>query len=115
MTSVGAPRTDLADFLSDLLDFVEEKIKEALSDPGCQLAAITEAAGAMPIMRHRLREDQFRWTQFVLVLGSRIEAGYWQEWWDSFGRMDREEFSSEADALIGPGGPIAALRGVLAV
>jgi hypothetical protein len=35
-------RTDLVDALLDLLDFIEEKIQEAIDDPAARLAAITK-------------------------------------------------------------------------
>ena len=38
-------RTALAPFLLDLLDFMEEKIREAMADETSQVGAISEAAG----------------------------------------------------------------------
>ncbi len=62
-------RTEIADFLADILDFMTDKIGEAIADPSSQLAAVEEAAGAIPVMHDRLRHDDLIWTNFVLVLG----------------------------------------------
>lgn len=113
MTQAPSPRTSVADFVLDLLDFVEEKIREAIADPASRFAAITEAADAIPVIRHRLRHDSQR-LQFALVLGSKFEADHWRDWWDKFAKMERDEFSSEAAALIRHDGAIAALRAVAA-
>jgi hypothetical protein len=54
-------RTDLVDFLLDLLDFIAEKIQEAIDDPAARLAAITEAGCTIPLIRDRLQEDDEKW------------------------------------------------------
>jgi hypothetical protein len=43
MTST--PRTELASFVLDLVDFVEEKLPEGLADESLRAAAVDEAAG----------------------------------------------------------------------
>jgi hypothetical protein len=106
-------RTPIADFLTDLLDFMEEKIDEAIADPSSQLAAIEEAACAVPVMHDRLGEDDVIWTNFVLVLGVRIERPYWRDWWTAFSAMEREEFRREASELVGPDGRLGVLKSVL--
>jgi hypothetical protein len=111
----SAHRTNLDEFLWDLLAFIEEKINEALNDPESQFAAITEAGGAIPVMRSRLTESNYRWTTFVLVLGTKIERDYWQDWWHTFAKMDRAVFLPEATALAGPEGAISVLRSVLSL
>ena len=42
-------------FVLDLLDFVEEKIGEAVADEASRPGAVGEAAGALPLLRDRLR------------------------------------------------------------
>jgi hypothetical protein len=49
-------RTEFSAFLLDLLDFIEEKIGEALESEDSRRAAIGEAAGAIPVLRERLLE-----------------------------------------------------------
>ena len=106
-------RTPIADVLADLLDFMQEQIAEAIADPSSQLAAIEEAACAVPVMHDRLREDDVIWTNFVLVLGVRIERNHWRDWWTAFAKMEREEFLREAGELTGPDGRLATLKSVL--
>jgi hypothetical protein len=104
-------RTALVTALLDLLDFVDEKLQEALDDPASQLAAATEAGCAMPLMLERLREDEVIGANFVLVLGTKLERQHWQEWWHDFARMEREEFGREAADVIDR---VSVLREVLA-
>jgi hypothetical protein len=106
-------RTALTDFLFDLLDFVEEKINEAVADPMSRAWAIEEAACAMPVMFDRLSEDEGIGLRFVLVLGNKIEKRYWPDWWDDFAKMEDEEFLREAGELTRKGGALHALRAVL--
>lgn len=114
MAAVYIPcQTALVDFLDDLLTFVEEKIAEAIADPASQLAATQEAAGAMPVINDRLREDNVIWLKFDLVLGVRMEARHWRQWWDEFARMERADFLSEAGGFVGSDGMLAILRTVL--
>jgi hypothetical protein len=89
-------RTALADALLDLLDFVDEKLREALDDPSSQLAAGTEAGCAMPVIMDRLAEDDAIGLNFLLVLGVRVEGPHWPEWWDNFANSARNEFCREA-------------------
>ena|ERR687898_359282 len=61
-------QTELTDYILDLQAFVEEKIAEAENDPASRCAALSEAAGALPIMKDRLlRGDQGLLSQFMLV------------------------------------------------
>lgn len=61
-------RTDLAAYVFDLLTFVEEKIAEAQRDPASRKGALTEAAGAIPVIRDRLRQDhEPALAQFMLL------------------------------------------------
>jgi hypothetical protein len=111
LSPASGRQTDLGDFLLDILDFIEEKINEALSHPASQFAAIGEAAGAIPLIRDRLREDEVKWTQFVLVLGTKIETDWWQDWWRDFAKIERADFVREASDLICETGAVHALFG----
>lgn len=66
-------RTEFAAFVLDLLDFIEEKIQESLDDEASRAAAVGEAAGAVPVLRDRLRENDVVSAQFVLALANIIE------------------------------------------
>jgi hypothetical protein len=107
-------RTELAPFLLDLLDFMEEKIQEALADEASQAGAISEAAGALPLMRDRLREDDVMKAQFMLVFSDYLFEPNVAEWWAVFARMDRATFEKQAAALIGSEGIFPVLRVVAA-
>jgi hypothetical protein len=97
----SAPRrAPLVDALLDGLDFVEERLREALGDQTSQFAAVTEAGCAMPFLRDRLREDEVKWANFVLVLGTRIEHGYWREQWDELARMKSEAFAAAVEDML---------------
>jgi hypothetical protein len=53
---VAALRTDFTAFVLDLMDFIEEKIAEALDAEESLIGAITEAAGVLSLLRDRLPE-----------------------------------------------------------
>jgi hypothetical protein len=106
-------RAPIADVLADLLDFMDEQIAEAVADSSSQLAAIEEAACAIPVMHDRLREDDVIWTNFVLMLGVRIERNHWRDWWTAFAKMERDEFLREVGELAGPEGRLASLKFLL--
>jgi hypothetical protein len=61
-------RTEFAPFVLDLLDFIDERIREAVDDEGSRLAAIGEAAGVLPLLRERLRENEVVQANFILQL-----------------------------------------------
>jgi hypothetical protein len=103
-------RTELAPFLLDLLDFMEEKIQEALADEASQAGAISEAAGALPLLRDRLREDDAMKAQFILVFYDYLYEPHVTEWWAVFARMDRATFQKQAETLIGSEGIFPVLR-----
>ena len=103
-------RTDFAAFVLDLLDFMEEKIREAIDDEVSRAGAIAEAAGAVPLLRDRLTENEVVQTGFMLVLDVELFEPHAAAWWADFGRMDRAEFENEARLLVGPEGRLAALR-----
>jgi hypothetical protein len=77
-------RTDFTGFILDLLDFMEEKIHEAIDDESSRPAATGEAAGAVPLLRDRLREDEL--TQFMLVFDVQLFEPYATPWWTELPR-----------------------------
>jgi hypothetical protein len=89
-------RTEFAAFVLDLLDFVKEKIGEAMENEPSRVAAIGEAAGAIPVVRDRLRENDLANTQCILALCNMIEQRWASEWWKDFSKMEREEFERTA-------------------
>ncbi len=107
-------RTEFTAFVLDLLDFVEEKIGEALETEDSRRAALSEAAGAIPVLRERLRENDVVNAHFILALHNMIEERWASEWWEDFAKMDRGEFERTARDLVGPEGPFANLRKVVA-
>jgi len=110
---ISRQRTEFAAFVLDLMDFIEEKIGEAMDNESSRAAAIAEA-GAIPVLRDRLRENEVAQANFILVLGAMIEARYASEWWEGFAKMDRAEFEETARDLAGPGGRLAVLRRIVA-
>jgi hypothetical protein len=86
--------------LLELLDFVDEKLREALDDPASQLAATTEAGCAMPVILERLREDQAIGLNFMLVFETKLEKHDWRQWWDDFANSEREEFCCGAKDVL---------------
>jgi len=106
-------RTELVPFLLDLLDFIEEKIQEALADEPSRTGAITEAAGVVPLLRDRLREDDFMKANFMLLFEIQV-FGAETVWWKNLLSMDRAEFEKETAGLVGPEGILTLLRTVVA-
>lgn len=104
-------RTEFAAFVLDLLDFIEERIAEAIADESSRAAAVGEAAGAVPVVRDRLRENDVVDANFILVLGNAIEERWASRWWGDFARMDRPAFEEAARDLVGR---LAILRGLVA-
>ncbi len=107
-------RSELAPFLLDLLDFMEEKIQEAVANEVSQAGAIAEAAGALPLLRDRLREDETRKAQFMLVFDEYLYGPHATGWWAEFAKMDRATFERQAAELIRPHGILAVLRVIAA-
>jgi hypothetical protein len=86
-------RTDLTEYLMDLLDFVEEKINEAKNDPGSRDGALSEAMGALPIMKDRLyHEDQVALTQLALI-------GFFDEDLTQLADLSENEFVEKIENL----------------
>jgi hypothetical protein len=109
-----ARRTDFVAFVLDLLDFIEEKIWEAMETDTSRVAAIGEAAGVLPLLRERLRENEVVQANFILLLEVMFEERYAAEWWDGFAKMDRTAFEETARDLVGPKGRVAILRTIVA-
>jgi hypothetical protein len=107
-------RTELAPFLLDLLDFMGEKIQEAVADEASRVGAVSEAAGVLPLLRDRLREDETKKAQFMLVFDEYLYGPHAAPWWAEFARMDRAAFEKQAASLVGPHGIFAVLRAISA-
>jgi hypothetical protein len=93
-------RTDFTAFVLDLMDFIEEKIRESIDDESSRPAAVGEAGGAVPLLRDRLREDEDMLTRFMLVLDVRLLEPQATPWWSEFSEMDRAEFEERAADLV---------------
>ncbi|WJR75576.1 hypothetical protein [Bradyrhizobium sp. NP1] len=106
-------RTDFADFVLDVLDFTEEKLREALRDETSRVGAVNEAAGAVPVLRDRLRENELVQTQFMLVLGNEFFEPHASERWRDLARMPRADFEAEVEAFLKPGGAFAATQAIV--
>ena len=74
------------DFVLDLLDFMEEKLREALRDETSRVGAVNEAGGAVPVLRDRLRENELVQSQFMLVLGNELFEPHASERWRDLAR-----------------------------
>jgi hypothetical protein len=98
-------RCDLHDFLLDLLDFIEQQIEQAMSDPADQRTAVDAARGVIPLIRRRLATDQepearALWAYFVLAPGSKFEDRFWRKAWNDLATMPREEFREAGRVLM---------------
>jgi hypothetical protein len=80
--------TEFAPFVLDLLDFMQEKLREAIADEASQAGAVSEAAGVLPLLRDRLREDETKKAQFMLVFDEYLYGPHATQWWATFARMD---------------------------
>jgi hypothetical protein len=69
-------------------------------DESFRAGAVSEAAGALPLLRDRLREDEVVQAQFILVFSEYLYGPFVAEWWTEFARMDRVAFEKESDALV---------------
>jgi hypothetical protein len=106
--------TEFTPFVLDLLDFMQEKIREAVTEEASQAGAIAEATGAVPLLRDRLQEDEVKQVQFMLVFDDQLFEPHATRWWAEFARMDRAAFEKQAADLIRPRGMLAVLRAVAA-
>jgi hypothetical protein len=101
-------RTEFAPFVLDALDFLEEKIGEAVEDEASRAGAISEALGVVPLLRDRLRENEVAQGQFLLIFDVQLNEPHATRWWAEFACMD------QAADLVRPRGTLAALRAVAA-
>ena len=106
-------RTPIADFLADLLDFMQEKIDEAIADPTSQLAAIEEAACSVPVMHDRLGEDDVIWTNFVFVSASGSSARTGATGGPLFRRWSATNSGASPTISVGPNGRLGVLKSIL--
>ncbi|WLB25262.1 hypothetical protein QIH85_25720 [Bradyrhizobium japonicum] len=106
-------RTEFADFALDLLDFMEEKLREAQRDETSRVGAVNESAGAVPLLRDRLCENELAQTQFMLVFDTELYEPHATERWRDLARMPRADFEAEVEAFLKPGGTFAALRAIV--
>jgi len=105
-------RTVFADFILDLLDFMEQKLREALESEASRVGAVNEAAGAVPVLRARLRENEMVQAQFMLVFDNELYEPYATERWRNLAGMPCADFEAEVEAFLKPGGTFPALRAV---
>lgn len=106
-------RTEFADFVLDLLDFMEEKLREAQRDETSRIGAVNEAAGAVAPLRDRLRENELVQAQFMLVFDNELYEPHATGRWRGLARMPRADFEAEVEAFFKPDGVFAALRGIV--
>jgi hypothetical protein len=106
--------TEFTLFVLDLLDFMEEKISQGLKDDASLVGAISESAGAVPLLRGRLSENEAAQARFMLVFDNQMYDADAAKWWKEFARMDRAEFEKHAADLVRPHGVLAMLREVAA-
>jgi hypothetical protein len=66
--------TEFTPFVLDLLDFFEEKLREAIADEACQAGAVSEAGGALPLLRDRLRDNEDVQATFILVFSDYLHG-----------------------------------------
>ena len=69
-----------------------------------------EAAGTVPLMRDRLRENDTAKAGFMLVFDEQMFDADAAKWWTDLARMDRVGFEKRAAKLVGPQGALALLR-----
>jgi hypothetical protein len=92
-------RTEFAPFVLDLLDFMEEKISEAVADEASRAGAISEAAGVIPLLRDRLSENETAQAQAIFLLDNQMYDADAAKWWADLACMDPAEFAKQADEL----------------
>jgi hypothetical protein len=81
-----------------------------VADEASQAGAVSEAAGAFPLLRDRLREDDNTKAGFMLVFDEQMYGPDAANWWTALGGMERPEFEKQAAALVGPEWIFVALR-----
>jgi hypothetical protein len=93
---------------------VDERIREAVADESSRAGAIGEAAGVAPLLCNRLREDEPKQAQFMLVFDEYLYGPHATQFWAGLARMDRAAFEKQAASLVGPQGIFSVLRAIAA-
>jgi hypothetical protein len=88
--------------------------REAVEDEAYAAGAISEATGAIPLLRERLRENEDALARFMLVFDVQLIEPHVTRWWAEFACMDRAAFEQQAADLVRPHGALAALRALAA-
>jgi hypothetical protein len=88
----GGPHAIRPTLVLDILDFIEEKLREAISDEASQAGAVSEAAAALLLLRDRLRENEIVQAQFILVFSDYLYSPHAADWRTGLARMDRPAF-----------------------
>lgn len=96
------------------MDFIEEKIREAIENEASRQAAIAEAAGAIAPLRGRLGENGPVQAQFMLVFDAQLYEPHATPWWAALAGLDRVEFEKVVAGLVGSQGVLSVLRKVAA-
>ena len=73
--------TEFAPFILDLVDLMDERIREAVADESSRAGAIGEAAGVAPLLCNRLREDEPKQAQFMLVFDEYLYGPHATQFW----------------------------------
>lgn len=92
---------DRAKCLLDAMDFLKEKIEEAQHQRQSRNGAITEAAGIIPFLRSRLRQDEVLQTQTMLILDAPVTSDNWQTWWNDLLKPENDFQSATNELLSG--------------
>ncbi|MGY3423421.1 hypothetical protein ACVWZW_003896 [Bradyrhizobium sp. F1.13.4] len=82
-------------------------------DENSRIAAVSEAASAVPLLRDRLRRDELVQTQFMLVFDNELYEPHATRRWRDLAQMPRADFEAEVEACLKPGGTFAALRAIM--
>ncbi len=90
-------RSDVREFVSDLMEFIKWQIGRAIDDPNDQWSATIAASGVMPVIRARLVPDHETLSASLGLL-SKYLVGSGNDL-VSLGALPRDEFMTEAIEL----------------
>jgi hypothetical protein len=90
-------RSDVRDFVSDLMQFIKWQIGRAIDDPNDQWSATIAASGVVPVIRARLVPDHEALSASLGLL-SKYLVGSGNDL-VSLGALPRDEFMTEAIEL----------------
>jgi hypothetical protein len=93
-------QTDLRPWLHDTIGFIIEQLELAKS-PTDQLVAIDAAQGVIPLVRSRLKEDNFLAANAAFAFGPFLEADHWRRAWTEMTKESPHLFAKSAEDLIG--------------